>query len=69
MKSYTTTANRYGMAWSVKHKKEKGIASQPTSEERSRYLNTFSEIQISPKENMEVYSLFLKLLRPIITNY
>ena len=40
--------------------KEKGIAShdQPTSEERSTYF-TFSEIQISPKEEMEVNSLFL----------
>ena len=40
--------------------KEKGIAShdQPTSEERSTYF-TFSEIQISPKEEMEVSSLFL----------
>ena len=36
---------------------EKGIASQPTSEERSTYF-TFSEIQISPKEEMEVNSLF-----------
>ena len=35
------------------------IASQPTSEERSRYLNTFSETRISPKEDMEVNSLFL----------
>ena len=36
-----------------------GIASydQPTSEERSTYF-TFSEIQISPKEEMDVYSLF-----------
>ena len=32
--------------------KKKGIVSQPTSEETSRYLNTFSEIQISPKENI-----------------
>ena len=39
-----------------------GIASydQPTSEERSTYF-TFSEIQISPKEEMDVYSLFLLL--------
>ena len=35
------------------------IAGQPTSEERSRYLNTFSETRISPKEDMEVNSLFL----------
>ena len=39
--------------------KKKGIASQPTSEERSRYLSTRSEIQISPKEHLEVTSLFL----------
>ena len=38
--------------------KEKGIASQPTSEERLTYF-TFSKIQISPKEEMEVNSLFL----------
>ena len=38
--------------------KEKGIANQPTSEERSTYF-TFSEIQISPREEMEVNSLFL----------
>ena len=38
--------------------KRKGIASQPTSEERSTYF-TFSEIQISPKEEMEVNSQFL----------
>ena len=40
--------------------KEKGIAShdQRTSEERSTYF-TFSEIQISPKKEMEVNTLFL----------
>ena len=40
-------------------RKGNNFASQPTSEERSRYLNTCSEIQISPKEDMEVNSLFL----------
>ena len=42
--------------------KEKGIAShdQRTSEERSTYF-TFSEIQISPIEEMEVSSLFLTI--------
>ena len=38
--------------------KEKGIASQSTSEERFTYF-TFSKIQISQKEEMEVNSLFL----------
>ena len=38
--------------------KRKGIASQPTSEERSTYF-TFSKILISPNEEKEVNSLFL----------
>ena len=37
MKSYTTGAKRYWMAWSVTHeKKNEGITSQPTSEGRGR---------------------------------
>ena len=58
MKSYTTGAKRYWMAWSVKHKKKRKFTSQPSSEERSTYF-TFSEIQITPKEDMAVNSLFL----------
>ena len=50
-------AKRYWMAWSVKHKKKRDCMSA-CLEERSKYF-TFSEIQISPKEEMEVSSLFL----------
>ena len=70
MKSYTAGAKRnYWMTWSVKHIwKEKGIASQPTSEERSMYL-TFIEIQISRKEDMEeVNSLFLMFYHGLTNN-
>ena len=63
MKSYTTGVKRYWMAWSVKHKKKRKFTSQPSSEERSTYF-TFSEIQITPKEDMAVNSLFLIILRP-----
>ena len=42
MKSYTTDAKRYWMAWSVTHeKKNEGIASQPTSEERGLKIHYF----------------------------
>ena len=58
MKSYTTGAKRYWMAWSVKDKKKRKFTSQSSSQERSTYF-TFSEIQITPKEDMAVNSLFL----------
>ena len=65
MKSYTTVAKRYWMAWSVKNKKKRELrnASQSTSKKRSTYF-AFSEIHISPKEEMEVLIHYFQLLRP-----
>ena len=44
MKSYTTGAKRYWMAWTVKLPLKKG---------------PHADLQISPKEGMEVNSLFV----------
>ena len=43
--------------------KEKGTASQSTSKKRSTYF-AFSEIHISPKEEMEVLIHYFQLLKP-----
>ena len=62
MKSYTTVAKRYWMAWSVKSKKKRELqVSLPLR--RSTYF-AFSEIHISPKKEMEVLIHHFQLLRP-----
>ena len=56
---YTSGAKQYWIAWPVKHEKKRELQVSVTPKKGPHAHSAFSEIQISPKEEMEVNSLFL----------